>query len=516
MEPRAASQPPIARGSLSLLAAAKLALHLAVIARYGYFRDELYYLASTRHLDFGYVDHPPLSIALLALIRATIGDSLFALRLVPALAGAVMLVLTGLIARELGAGRFGQILAALCVLAAPMYLGSQHVYSMNGIDQLAWTAAVFVLARILNEQSGGSWTILGVILGLGLLNKISVLWLGGGLVLGLVATSHRKLLFTRGPWIAAVIAAVLFAPHVAWQVHHGWPTLEFIRNAAEQKNTHVGALGFLSELAQSMNLAAAPVWIAGVAWCFFACEGRRWRVFAITFCAVLASFALSGSAKSHYAAPAFPMMFAAGGAAFESFAAAGRSKRVLATACGALVVAFGIVCAPFALPVLSPDAFVRYMHALGKSPRAEEHTDLGELPQFYADMFGWEELAEKVARAYRDLPPEDRARCSFFAQNYGEAGALDVLGPRFGLPEGRTQSGHNSYWLWGPGDASGDVMIVVGGSVHDNEAFFESVERVDVVRCEHCMPYERDLPIYVCRKIKTPIAEVWPRLKHFI
>jgi Dolichyl-phosphate-mannose-protein mannosyltransferase len=515
------SAPPVARASvawrlLAVLALAKLVLHLAVVGRYGYFRDELYYLASTDHLALGYVDHPPFSIALLALIRAVLGDSLLALRIVPIFCGAALIVVAGCIARELGAGRFGQFLAGLCVLAAPMYLGSQHTYSMNSIDQLVWSAAILVLIRILEGSARASWPVLGVLLGIGFLNKISVLWLIAGLALGLVLTRRRTLFFTRGPWIAIAIAGAMFAPHVAWQVAHGWPTLEFIRNAAEQKNAPTTALEFLGTQVMAMNPATAPIWIAGIAWCFLAREGRPWRFLAIAFTAVLVSFAASGNSKAHYLAPAYPMMFAAGSVAIERFCAASAPRHTLAWALTALVIAFGAISAPFALPLLAPESFVRYMRALGRTPQAEERSGVGELPQHYADMFGWDELAEKVARAYRALPPEDRERCSFFAQNYGEAGALDALGPRHGLPGGRALSGHNSYWMWGPRGRTGEVMIVIGGELRDNEQYFESVERVDTIHCEHCMPYERELPIYLCRKIKIPLAEAWPRLKHFI
>jgi 4-amino-4-deoxy-L-arabinose transferase-like glycosyltransferase len=496
------------------LALAAIVLHVAVVGRYGYFRDELYYLASTRHLDFGYVDHPPLSIALLALVRAVLGDSLLALRIVPVLAGAAMVVVTGCIASMLGARAFGQCLAALCVIVSPMYLGSHHVYSMNALDQLAWTLATFVLIRIL--EGGGSWAFLGVILGLGLENKISVLWLGSGIATGLVLTPHRRLLATRGPWIAAAIAALLFAPHVAWQAAHGWPTLEFMRNAAQLKNAPTTLGEFVRTQLLVMNPITAPVWIAGVVACLFSSALARWRILAIAFLAVAVSFAASGSSKAHYLAPAYPPMLAAGAMAIESLIASRAWRRALEAAVLALVIAIGALMAPFALPVLPVESFVRYMHAAGITPRAEERSNLGELPQHYADMFGWDELAEKVAHAYGALPSGDQARCAIFAQNYGEAGALDVLGPRFGLPEGRTLCGHNSYWLWGPHGMDGDVMIVVGGDLADNRAFFASVERVDVVHCERCMPYERDLPVYVCRGIKAPLAEVWPRLKHFI
>ncbi|RPJ74804.1 MAG: phospholipid carrier-dependent glycosyltransferase, partial [Acidobacteria bacterium] len=211
-------------------AALKLLLHALAITNYGYFRDELYYLACSRHLAWGYVDQPPFSIAVLAGVGALLGHSLPALRLLPALSGAATILLVGLIVRELGGGRFAQALACLCALLAPVWLAIDHFYSMNAFDTFFWSLAAWLLLRALDDDRLGWWAALGVVLGFGLLNKTSVLWFGGGLAVGLIVTPFRRLIARPGPWAAAAIALLLFAPHLVWQWQNGWPTLEFMRN----------------------------------------------------------------------------------------------------------------------------------------------------------------------------------------------------------------------------------------------------------------------------------------------
>ncbi len=500
-------------GVLPALAAAFVALELATVTRYGYFRDELYYLASTRHLDWGYVEHPPLSIAVLAAWTAAFGDSLPALRLLPALAGAALVILTGLLARRLGGGLWAQGMAGLAVLAAPEYLGGNHIYSMNAFDRLLWALAAYLWVGALEGGGVRRWAWLGVVLGLGLLNKLSMLWLGAGLLVGLLAVPQRRRLLTRGPWLAAGVAALLFLPHLLWQVQHGWPVREFVHNATTYKNVAVRPGDFLLQQILFMNPASFPIWLAGLAYCLLTRAGARWRSLAVAYLTALAILLVQGTAKAGYLAPAYPMLLAPGAVALESWLAPRRLRRLRPVLAGA-VLALGALLAPFALPLLSPEGLARYGRATGLRLPQQERLDQAELPQHYADMFGWPEMVETVERVYRSLPPREQSRCVVFGQNYGEAGAIDVLGRRRGLP--RAVSGHNSYWLWGPGDWTGEVMIVLGSNAEDNGAFFESVEQVATVRCRYCMPYERDLPVFVCRRFRRPVAEAWPRVKMYI
>ncbi len=498
---------------LLAFALAKIALHLTAITQYGYFRDELYYLASTDHLAWGYVEHPPLSIVLLALVRAVGGDSLVALRALPALAGATTVFLTGLIARQLGGGRLAQALACLAALLSPVFLGTDHFYSMNSLDLLLWTLAVWVLVGILRGGTMRQWALLGLVLGLGLLNKISVLWLGLGLGAGLLLTPHRRSLATAGPYLAAAVAAALFLPHVLWQVTHGWPTLEFMRNATAGKMVAVGLREFVLKQLLEMGPGNAWVWLAGLAFALFARSGRPWRILAWIYLSVALVLLLGGRSRASYLAVAYPMLLALGGVAWERLAAQ-RPWRWVRGVVPALVAAGGLVVIPFALPVLPVETFIRYQAVLGMAPATEERLEVGPLPQHYADMFGWEELAALVAKACQRLAPGERSRCRVFGQNYGEAGAIDVLGRKLGLP--RAMSGHNSYWLWGPGDFDGGVLIIIGGDRDDNAEFFEDIEIVGQTDARFAMPYERGLDVSIARRPKVDLRQAWPRLRHYI
>ncbi len=490
----------------------KLAIQLAFLGGYGYFRDELYYLASTEHLDWGYVDHPPLSIAVLAVVRFCLGDSLPALRVVPALAGAATVVLTGDLARRLGGGAFAQALACLAAIAAPVFLAAHHVYSMNAFDLLFWTLAAWLLVLLLREPTTTRWAWLGVVLGLGLLNKLSVLWLGFGLGVGLLLTPHRRVLQTGGPYLAAAIAGTMFVPHLLWQVANGWPTLEFIRNATLEKMAPVSVADFALGQLRAIGPANAPVWGVGLVYALVARAARPWRVLAGIFLAVALLLAAGGRSRASYLAVAYPMLFALGGVAWERARLAG-STLVPRAAVAALVVAGGIVVAPLALPVLPVERFIAYQRALGLSPTTAERKEVGPLPQHFADMHGWQELVDLVEVAWRRLTPRERARCRVFGQNYGEAAAVDVLGRRRGLPP--AMSGHNSYWLWGAGAVEPEVLIIIGGDREGNARFFDRIEIVGQTGSPYAMPYERGLDVSIAREPRTKLGEAWPMLRHF-
>ncbi len=500
------------RAIAALLGIAKLFLHMTTCRGYGYFRDELYYLSCADHPAWGYVDHPPLSIALLAASRWLFGTSLFALRLLPALAGGLTVYLTCRLARRLGGGRFSQALAGLTVIAAPVYLAIGHYYSMNSIDLLIWTVVFWLLVRLMERPTIPLWFLLGVLLGLGLLNKLSILWLGIGMLAGMLLTERRRWLLTPGPWLAGGTAAALFLPHLIWQMRHGWPTLEFMRNATLHKMVAVGPIRFIANQIQVMNPLVAPLWIAGIIWLLLARRGRPWRLFGWLYLAVALLLMIAGGSRASYLSLAYPILIAAGAVAVEAaFERPGWGRLRPVTL--AVVVAGGAVLAPFALPILPVEKYVAYAKAFGVGASTEERHEMGRLPQQYADMLGWPELATTVAEVYRKIPPETRAGCAIFAQNYGEAGAIDFFGRRLGLP--RAISGHNNYWIWGPGGATGDCVIVIGGEIETERSHFEQVEQAGMFTCADCMPYESDLPIFVARRLKTTVAQAWPGVKHY-
>jgi len=351
------------------------------------------------------------------------------------------------------------------------------------------------------------------VLGLGLQNKVSVLFLGIGLFVALMMTPNRRFLATRGPWIAACVAALIFLPHVFWQWQNDWPTAEFVRNAKEHKLLVVTPADFALGQFVNMNPLHAPFWIAGLLALLFWRALREARLFGWIFVTVTAILILSGDSKPYYLAAAYPPLFAAGGVVVERVLSRERLSMLRPVLVAALL-GLGAVMIPMALPVLEPEAYVRYAQALGFQPAPAERHAPSVLPQHFADQFGWPEMVTAVEEAYATLTPAEQADCLVYGQNYGEAGAVDVLGRRRGLPP--AISGHNSYWLWGvPPERSGSVLIIIGGRREDHEQSFAEVTAVTTTTSRWALPYEQDLTIYVAREPRSSMAEIWPHLKHY-
>lgn len=495
---------------VSLLALAKLALHLATtgMSGYSFFVDELYYLACSEHLAWGFVDMPPLFPAITALIRATLGDSLFALRVLPALAGAALVMMTGLLARDLGGGRFAQGISALAVLIAPIWMALHSIHTMNALDQLLWTGGAWILVRIVRDGWDRGWLAFGALAGIGLLNKHSMAFFGVAAVVALLLTPERRAFRSRWIWIGGAIAFLLFLPNLIWMIRNGFPHFEMLANIkANGRDVQLNPLAFLAQQVLFLNPLSLPLWIGGLAWFLFDREGRRYRVLGLAWLAVMAEmFLLDG--RPYYPAPAYPMLLAGGGVALERWMRWRIAKPVYA----ALLAISGAALAPLFTPLLPPETLIRYSEATGmQQPRIENHR-LGPLPQLMADRFGWREMAGEVARIYHALPPEDRAKAAIFGQNYGQAGAIDRFGPALGLP--KAISGHVSYFFWGPRDYTGEVVIVLDDDRETLEELFESVELAGHVSHPYSMPYQH-FDVWVCRGLKMPMAELWPRVKSF-
>ena len=496
---------------LAGLACLKVAIHVAANAfgAYGYIRDELYYLACSDRMAWGYVDHPPFSVAALWLSRLVAGDALVAVRLLPAVSGAVVVVLAGLITRELGGRRFAQVLAACCTLAAPLTLGIDSVFSMNSFEVCLWTLACYQVVLLTKRDNAWLWLLLGCTLGISLLNKVSTLWFGAGLAVGLAVAPNRRVLLTWKPWAAAGLAGLLFLPHVFWQAANGYPTVEFMRNVAAGKYAAVSPGELLAQQALFMNPLTFPFWFGGLWYALLGKAGRPFRALPVIYLVVFAILAITRNVKAVYLTPLMPMLFALGAAATERMAGH-RGWGWMRTAVPAVVLVGGVALAPMVLPVLPVGTYLAYADAIGVAPPQSESNRLGRLPQHYADMFGWEDMVAAVAAAHRRLTPPERAQSVVFCNNYGEAGAIDFFGRRHGLP--RAVSGHNNYWLWGPGDA-GAVVITIGGSEQALRRAYRAVERAGTIRNPYSMPYENDLPVWICRDRHAPLAADWAQFK---
>lgn len=482
-----------------VLAALTVVLHLVCITQYGYFRDELYYLACGEHLDWGYVDQPPLIGLIAWLVRHTLGTSLFAIRILPVLAHASLVVLTGAIARKLGASKFAQSLAALCTMLAPLYLAVGHFLSMNVFEPLFWMGCVYAY---LSKR----WLTFGVLAGIGLENKHSMLFFGFAFLIGLLFSDDRRELMKPRIWIAGLIAFAIFLPNLIWEVQHHFATLELLNNIAHShKNAPVTPLSFFTGQIVLMHPLTLPIWIAGVVWLLMQ---PRFRALGVTFIALFVEFVVL-KGKVYYLSPAYPMLFAAGAIVVDRALALRWRPAVI----GALVTG-GALIAPMALPILPVETFIRYQQRLHLEPPRTESMKLGVLPQQYADMFGWPEMAATVARAYNNLSPADRAKCAIFAQNYGQAGAIDLFGPQYGLP--KAISAHQNYYYWGPRGATGEVMLVMDDKRERLEELFEHVEQVGVVHHPYAIPYENDKPLHLCRGLKMPMTQLWPKIKRWM
>lgn len=491
------------------LASAKLLLHLLTAARYGIFRDEMYYLACSEHMAWGYVDHPPMAVLIAWVARHLFGHSLFGLRLFPALAGAALVWLTGKLAREMGGGRFAQALAALAVLPVPLYVVLQHWLTMNAFEPLIWVGCLFLVLRAINTGQPRYWFWFGVLAGVGFETKYSIAFLLLGIFIGVLLTPERRFLRSRDLWLGVLACAVIALPNLLWQIRNDYPFLQLMHNIRMGSRDVVrGPLAFIADQAAVMNPLLAPLWIAGLLWLLFSRKGRRYRVLGLAFVVTLAIFiALKG--KNYYVSPVYPILFAAGAIAFERLTA----RRFVWTRAVYifLIVIGGAALLPIFCPILSPENFIHYQQALRIPVPESEHQNNGPLPQYFADEFGWEPMVGEIARVYNSLPPEERAHTAIFSNGWGEAAAVDFFGPKYGLP--KAISRHNNYWLWGPRNYTGEIMIIL----HSNDLQAEREHFREVTVAGHVeYPYARRdtfFDIYLCRGLKWNLQDIWPQLK---
>jgi hypothetical protein len=479
----------------------KLVLHLAAGAGYGYHGDELYYLACANHLDWSYVDHPSVSILILAATRALAGESVTAIRVVPAIAGALTVLFVGLTARRMGGGALAQALAMVAAIASPFYMAMDAYFSMNSLDLLVWAVAAWLSVRILSDDPSsaaagagrGWWIALGLLLGVGVENKISVIWLGGGLFLGLLLTPRRSLLRTSGPWIAVGIAALCLIPQIVWQATHDLATVRWMMGAAEDRPR--APLAFLVAQRDGMLPIVVPMLLAGLVFFFGPSQGRRYQPLGWAFIAIGILLALSSGRRPYYLAPAYTWLLAGGAVALEG-ASRSRWARAIGVVYLALIALRGLQNAPFVLPIL-PEARI-----------AEATTR--KLPDFLAQMSGLDEIVDQLADTYDALPAAERERAMVLVAYYPIAGAVDVLGRARGLPQ--ASSSDNNYWLWGPHGAWDGPVIVLGYPEPLIRAAFSEVTQVATTHCAYCR--EPPHAVLLARGLRIPPETLWHELKY--
>jgi hypothetical protein len=494
------------------IATASFVLHMIFNNRYGYFRDEFDYIICGRHPAWGYVDQPPLLPILSRIFLAVFGDSLRSVRLLPALSSAALIMLTGIIARELGGRRFAVALSALTVLIAPIYLSGGSLLTSNcDLEVLLWMGCVYFAILAAKRNQPRYWLWFGVIAGIGLQEKYSIAALGFGIVVGLLLTGQRRFLLNKWMWLGGLAALLIFLPNLLWNIAHDWPFVQLMHNIrADNRDVVLSPWQYFSQQGLLIFPFSAPIWIAGIIALLAAQRFQPYRFLGWAYIACFTVFVVL-KGKNYYLAPIYPVYLAAGCILLDDAVDRIR-QRWIKPAVVTLLLAGGAVFAPLAMPILPIDQFIPYMKRLPiKVPRNEHSHERAALPQHYADQFGWNEIVAKTAEAWDKIPAADRKDCGIFAQDYGQAGAVDFLGPKYNLPP--ALSGHQSWWLWGPRGYSGNCLIVLDDRRERLEELFEHVQYLgNSVPNKYAL--ERELPVYICRGAKFgTLSQVWPSLK---
>ncbi|HLY02669.1 MAG TPA: glycosyltransferase family 39 protein [Candidatus Cybelea sp.] len=504
--------------ALGLLCAALL-LHAATAWRYGYFRDELYFIACSKHLAWGYVDQPPL-VAVAAWLAGPAGYPLVALRALPILAAAGTVYLAVRLAKELGGGTLAQILGGIATLLMPAYLLLGNTLTTTSFEPFFWTLAIYLTVRIVRGPASAPprlWLALAVAITLSAYAKYSIGLLVAALIAGLLLTNERRALRTPYAIYAAAVVALTLAPNLAWQAAHGWPFLEVVRGDAAHRPAFANGLAleyrslannsaaFALEQLLYTNPLAAPIWLAGIVAPFRVAALRDLRFIPLAYVLLfLAAVALG--AKGYYIIGIYATLLAMGAVVTERAAAALRAPVL-----GALV-AVAILALPLSLPVLPVDGIVAYAKVLGLTGR--DGTPAHLIQPVFAEEFGWDRLAGDVAQVYFALPDDIRARTAIYADTYGDAGALDFFGPRYGLPP--AISSQNNYYLWGTRGYDGATLVAIGATRIDLlRRYYRSVTLVRTSTEPYKWVVEGPAPIYLCRDPIAPLSEIWPHLRWY-
>ena len=481
-------------GPVWVIAAVFVAVELAVSGRYGFLQDELYFIEAGRHLAFGYVDQPPLA-PLLTRVTDVLGVSPTAIRIVPALAGGAVVVIAARFAVLFGAGRFGRILAALITACAPLVLALSHLGITEGPDLLAWAVVLLCVTTALLRDRPHWWLGAGLAAGIGLEDNNLMLLLLIGLAAGIVCSGYRWVLGTRWPWLGAGIAAVIWAPNVAWQAAHGWPQLAMASELHQLNSSPAARLVGPATVLAFAGVLVIPLLVAGFV--------RLWRTPDLRFLAItsalLVVYVLAWiPGRTYYAEGTAPALVAAAAAAAEGWIARGARPGLRRR----LVVAAPLVSIAISVQTILPIVPIAYLHDV---PNLDKVTT--------ADTFGWPQLTRLVAAQNEALARAGQAPTSIFAGNYGEAGALDVLGTADHLPP--VLSGNNNYWIWGPGRASDRIVLVVD-ALGWLRPYFAHCRVLTTYYAPYHVPSDfTGLDIGVCTGPVGGWRALWPHLQNY-
>jgi hypothetical protein len=495
--------------AVGCVALVRVVIYLVAAPRYGYFRDEMYYLACGEHPAWGYMDQPPLIAWMAWLLEHTIGVSLHALRLLPMLADVGAMVLTAMLARKLGGGRWAMFLSSLALLVAPIYLTFSHLFTMNAFDPLLWTLIAWCLVDLVQTGNERNWIWIGLLTGVTLLNKYGVLFFLAGLLVGVMFSQARRSLLRPWFWIGIAIATAIALPNFLWQLRWNFPFVQLVRSVREGgRDVMLPPLPYLAQQSEMMGFVSSLLVMLGL-WFLVSREGRRYALLAFGFLSVLGCMLLL-KGKFYYVAPVYPVIFAPGAVLFERLTQ-GRALEWFRPAYALVMLLVGAVIAPTAIPLLSIENYIVYTKRLGIQQQKFEHQPESRLPQIYADMVGWEERVKLVADYVHTLPPEQQKITAIGGSNYGEAGAVDLFGPKYGLPKAISTA--NNYWIWGPRDYTGESLILMDED--SPQKYVEHCKSLTLV-ARPGDPYSRpdeNYPIYHCVGLSPNLQTLWPGTK---
>jgi len=475
-----------------VVAAAFVALLLACTGEYGFHRDELYFIVAGRHPAPGYPDQPPFTPIVSAAAVELLGLSPLAIRILPALSAGAVVVLAALTARELGGSARAQLLAALLTAVSGLPAAG-HLASTATYDLLVWAVVAWLVVRLLAGADPREWLLVGLVAGIGLENKHTVLFLGFGLAAGIILARRWDLVRSRWPWLALAIAVLLWLPNLVWQAQHGFPQLEMASRIAHSAGENRGNL--VPELMLLLGTFTFPALLAGDWWLLRARVTEPWRLLGWAPIAVLGLVIVTGG-KSYYAVGFVSLLTAGGGVVLDGWLAWGRPIRMAIA--GTAIAATGALTALLVLPIVP-------VTSLGSTPIPDVNQEAGA-------QVGWPQLVATVEGVVDELPPEQRDRAVILSANYGEAGAIELLGDG-SLP---VASGHNGYWDWGPPDDSRTTVVLVGSWDPASWAMMLGTceQRATVDNGVGVPNEEQGTVVAVCPQMTSRWSDVWPEFQH--
>lgn len=484
---------------IAILATIKLGVHLVGNRNYGFQRDELLHLSVGRHLDFGYMEFPPFIGWLGGLSNLIFGDSFYGMRLFSTLAGIVILIVCCLMVKEFGGKRNAILLAGVAILAFLPYYRNHMLFQPVAFDQMFWTLGFYFIVKYINTQNSKFLIWFGFVAGFGLLNKYTFLVWGIGVTVGLLCYEKGKLYRTQYFYLAGIIASLLFLPNAIWQYQHDFPIFKHLQKLTELQLDEMGPYDFLLDQVKIPLTFAFS--LLGLFALLFSKDFKKYQSIGISSVIIFVLMWYMQS-KGYYFYAIYPLLFAAAAAKTEQLFKRHPSWNYAIAAILIFPVFFYL---PKAIPILAIDKHLAYENL---KPDASGHY---KLTGDYADMFGWEEQVKLVDSAYRSLSNADRVQCLIFAGNYGEAGAIGILGQKYGLPHPVCANG--SFWLWGAGNTSGEVAIVIGVEKKFVEQMYAESQLVKTIRHPYAVDEENNIGLYLCRQPKINLKQIWPSLE---